>query len=73
MKINTILETVTFVIGVVLLVVGLTFLIQPNSVEAQSQSERVNIQRYEFPQDGVVCYRPSFYQTNAPLSCVKIR
>ena len=46
-------------------------LIQPKLVEAQS--EKIRIQRYEFPQDGVVCYRPSFYQTNAPFSCVKIR
>lgn len=51
-------------------VVG-TILIQPNSADAQSQRP-IPIGRYEFLQDGVVCYRTNGLREVA-LSCVKVR
>jgi hypothetical protein len=62
-----------WVVGFFAALVGMTYL-AGDVVHAQSAStpQHRRVERFEFPQDGVVCYRYNApYNPNAPMSCVK--
>jgi hypothetical protein len=66
-----------YVIGFFAALMGITYL-AGDVAHAQSTSISQNpyprMERFEFPRDGVVCYRYNApYNASAPLSCVKVK
>ena len=64
-----------YVIGFFAALMGITYL-AGDVAHAQSTStpQHRRVERFEFPQDGVVCYRYNApYNASAPLSCVKVK
>lgn len=58
-----------FLTAVILLMSGLTYIgLHPDQLTAQGSTI---VERYQFPQDGVVCYRTTRGPEGVALSCLK--
>lgn len=72
-KIKSDLFKVMFVVVFIGFPVLMAIGMKDAKLEAQSNNRPIPIGRYEFPQDGVVCYRSVSGTQGVSISCVKVR